>query len=506
MLAGWSSLHAADPPAIRLQGVVNAASQRPAAAGGVVATGSLISLHGVRFAEDPKDNVVRLKTPKGTLALPVLHASLQRLEAWIPQNVPGGPAEVTVRSNGQESSPESMNLVRAGLGLFSANEQGWGQARLKNALDRSVPPGGTVTVLATGLRAGDTPELRIAGRLSKVLSIGFQRPDHMVEITLQVPPETPEGCFVPLYGRVPASPLSNIVTLAVKHDGGPCGRSQDDLFSGWSGGATAIFVLSRTVHRDLGASKDRVEDRLSAGFYDIDIASPIASPFLMAPPRGACTSYATVFDAATPHTASLSTLLLGSLGGEALDEGSSIAINNGRVQVRVPAVIGAPGLYQHILKDSLARSSAPTQLSLDSGTFYVTGSGGKAGRFSVAMAAPTAFTWTNRDRVTALDRPKEVTVQWTGAAPREGTPQSTMAIIASSADTERNVAGLTYCVAGYTAGQFTIPAGLLSQLPVGRGGLLLAFWPTPSRNAAPSGVARPILVSAFVQSAEVEIR
>lgn len=511
LLAGRPLLFGADPPVIRRQGVVNAASQRPPAAGGAIATGSLISIHGVRFASDPKANIVQLKTPKGALDLPVLHASPQRLDAWIPPTASPGVAGLSVRAYGQESSPESVNLLRAAFGLFSANEKGWGLARAENVsaagvrsvndLDRPASPGGRVTVFATGLRAGEVPEMRVAGLRTKVLSVASHRPDRIVEIALQLPPETPEGCFVPVYGRVPDSASSNTVTIAVKRLGGPCSRSRDDLFAGWSGGKTAIFILSRTVRKDLDAAHDRIEDQLSAGFFDVQVANVQASPFLMPPPEGSCSAYAAVFDSATPNTDSLSGLLLGSLGGDALDAGATIAIHTGRVQVSVPAVIGAPGLYRHILKYSRPRPSAPSLLSLDSGTFHVTGSGGaKVGPFAVQMAAPAPFTWANRDRLTALDRSKEVSVQWTGEA-----RQGTVAIVATSADTESNVAGLTYCTASYASGQFTIPAGLLAPLPAGAGSLLLAFWPAQSPSAALPGIGRPVLLSIFVQSAEVRI-
>ncbi len=413
LAAGVSSLFGADAPAIRRQGVVNAASQRPAAAGGAIATGSLISIHGVGFAPDPKANVVRLKTPKGTLVLPVLHANPQRLEAWIPPSASPGPAELSVRSSGQDSAPEPVNLLHSGLGLFSANDKGWGVARTDST---SVPPGGTLTAFATGLQKATFLEMRIAGRLSKVLSVNAQRPDHIVEINIQVPSEAPEGCFVPLYGRVAGSPVSNSVTIAVKRDGGPCFRPEDDLFTGWSGGKTAIFVLSRTVSKDSNAAGDRMEDQLAAGFYDIQTANVLASPFLMQPPQGSCSAYATVLDSATPNGTSVSGLLLGSLGGDGLNA-------------------------------------------------------------------------------------TEVAVHWTGEV-----MTGTMAIIATSTDTESNTAGLTYCPASYASGQFTIPSGLLSQLPAGRGQLLLAFWPAQAPSVTVPGVDRLVLVSVFVQSAEVGIQ
>jgi hypothetical protein len=82
----------------------------------------------------------------------------------------------------------------------------------------------------------------------------------------------------------------------------------------------------------------------------------------------------------------------------------------------------------------------------------------------------------------------------------------TMAIIATSTDVESNTAGLTYCAASYASGQFSIPSGLLSELPAGRGQLLLAFWPAQSPSPAPPGIDRLVLVSVFVQSTEVGIQ
>ncbi len=342
----------AEPPAIRRDGVVNAASQRPGAAGGAIAPASRISIHGVRFAPEVRANRVLLRGAGRALTLPVLSATTTRLEAWIPPGAPLGTAALSVQSNGLESQPVMLRIDRSAPGFFSVNEEGWGLARADNLSagvrapnsgSRAVAPGGTVALAVTGLSSADHPQVFIGFETARVLSFRPPAaPDYYAEISIQVPPGAPEGCHVPVYARIADGRASNTVGISIHRGRGACVDGPDDPLSGWDGGKTAILILSRTVRRALDMPKDLTEDEFRAGFFDVQPGRRRDSLFLQEPPTGACTTYAAVPDAETPAPDSIPALLLGSIfrAGEGLDAGAYLIARSGLLQLRAAPVLG----------------------------------------------------------------------------------------------------------------------------------------------------------------------
>ncbi len=485
---------------MRREGVVNAASQRPAAVGGAIARGSLISIYGVRFAAGIPANRVTLTSSGRPRSLALLHADPHHLEAWIPPDVPVGPARLTVAANGLESTPQAVTILKSAPGLFSANGQGWGPARSTNGPANSLSPGGRLTLFATGLAPADRPEIRIGNTLASVVSKHLaSAPAYTSEITIQTPLQTPEGCYVPVYARVPGAPPSNTVTISVHRGGGACVDPPDDLAAGWNGGRTAILFLSRTLRRTLDARQDRVEDELNAGFFDVPPGSARANPLLLLPPPGSCTTWAGAVKANTQLGGSMWDLLFSGMPGAGLDAGTAIAIRTRTVQLTVPFVSGAVGLYRRMFSGGAGRLS-PRRISLDSGRLGIAGWGGaQVGPFAVALPAPVPFTALNPPAEPIL-RAQSLSVEWQ-AADSDGA----MAIVLYSADANLNVAALTYCDAPAREGKFTIPAALMSQLPAGRGDLVMASWWGQTISPAPNGIGRMMALSAFARSSEVRI-
>ena len=492
---------AAEPPAIRRQGVVNAASQRPAAVGGAIARGSLITIHGVRFAAGVEGNRVVLESGGKVRALTVVKAAPERLDAWIPADVALGPARLTVTSNGIAGAPETVAILKSAPGLFAANGEGWGPARSANTPANSIAPGGRLTLEATGLAPGETLQLRVGGEAARLLSLRAARaPKYTAEIAIEVPADAPEGCYVPVFARLPGAPPSNTVTISIHRGGGPCVSAADDPAAGWNGGKTAILLLSRTVRRAADAPQDRAEDEMAAGFFDVPADKARASPLLVPPPPGVCTTWAGSLDAGKPVGNSMWSLLFGGITGEGLDAGSSIAMHNQTVQLRIPGVRGAPGLYRRTLSGGPPHVGSRNRLSLDAGRLGISGSGGpQAGPFAVALPAPLPFTLASRPP-DSIARSQSVTVEWTAA-----NPQGVMAIVAIGSDPNLNVAGMTYCLAPQSAGRIAIPADLLAQLPAGRGVLMMASWSGQTYTPPPAGIARMTGLSVFARSFEVRI-
>jgi hypothetical protein len=110
----------------------------------------------------------------------------------------------------------------------------------------------------------------------------------------------------------------------------------------------------------------------------------------------------------------------------------------------------------------------PPPLYLDPGTYTVDNGGGGADvpAFSESITLPETFVWTNADANLSVDRSAPVDVTWTG-----GDPDSKVliggAVIVTNPTTFQIDSGVSFaCTEVDSAGHFTIPAEVLSLLPV----------------------------------------
>jgi hypothetical protein len=92
------------------------------------------------------------------------------------------------------------------------------------------------------------------------------------------------------------------------------------------------------------------------------------------------------------------------------------------------------------------------------GRYTFTGQGGRdVGSFSGTLDVPD-FAWTNQEEAQVVTREDGVTVRWTG-----GDSTQLVGISGHSSDTNFT------CYANNSAGQFTVPADILSQIPPTQG-------------------------------------
>ncbi len=117
-------------------------------------------------------------------------------------------------------------------------------------------------------------------------------------------------------------------------------------------------------------------------------------------------------------------------------------------------------------------------------TYTIEGDGGAdVGSFSIAATTPPPFTWTNKDGFTSIQISQPLTFTWTG-----GDPQGYVNIEALSYVNQTLGVNLR-CVVPTTAGQFTIPARVLSTLPVSAAGsaniIGLTSYSAPATYMAP---------------------
>jgi hypothetical protein len=84
----------------------------------------------------------------------------------------------------------------------------------------------------------------------------------------------------------------------------------------------------------------------------------------------------------------------------------------------------------------------------------------------VTVSDSSPLVWTNQAAITAVDRSKPVTVNWTGGIP--GTY-----VQVGGGSTTISASASFLCIAPVEAGQFTIPSYILGSMPVGNGGINL---------------------------------
>ncbi len=200
-------------PHINPGGVVNAASYTAA-----ISPGSLVAVFGINLAGPDTELLVNGQP------VPLLHASAEQLTAYLPPDLPRGPACFQVRQGGRRSPPVSCPLFLTGPGLFSRDGTGQGIA----ALEGEPRPGQTVSLLATGLGpvAPDGQTLRrcqvwVAGRRVWPQYCGLwrgpagsdQAPPGLYQVELRVPAGLPGDVAVQV---VVGGRASNILCLRLR--------------------------------------------------------------------------------------------------------------------------------------------------------------------------------------------------------------------------------------------------------------------------------------------------
>lgn len=250
-----------------LGALVGAASFRP----GVfpessLTAGSIITGFGENIGPDQLINASQIPLPEvlagfslsiksgsTTYAGYPVYASKFQFSAVIPGNVPPGPAWVTVTYQGKQSNPLGVFIDPSRPSFFTLNQSGQGSAVITDTnftaitFQNSARPGQTVIPWFTG--GGMTPfgadrggeyDFRASGKTFDIyLGVDPLPADHVSYFgssgyaglgqgAIVIPQNSPLGCAVPLFAvaHVPGDPvsrLSNVVSIPITQNGGPCG-------------------------------------------------------------------------------------------------------------------------------------------------------------------------------------------------------------------------------------------------------------------------------------------
>ncbi|MGH9559261.1 MAG: hypothetical protein ACRD30_08465, partial [Bryobacteraceae bacterium] len=460
-------LHA-QPPAIRQNGVINAASRIPSAlTGASIARRSRFAIEGVRLGSAPAGIRILLQHRERTIVLLPLSVRPMRIEAWMPFLTPLGQASLSIETSQGTSKTFSIEVVRAQPGLFSVNGKGWGPGAIENIRGdgRSAPnrvnaparPGEMVEMSGTGFGSARNIEIAIGNRIAAVAGSHPGGKGRADSIRFRVPRDSPQGCYVPIYVRVAGGLPSNVVTISI---GGANSRCEMPANWPWPIGRgikLGIAGISRSTMLPGSSQPVVTTDEAFAAFSERGDSTD-ANRLLLLPPAGTCTVYATELYSAGFDDLRSVPAALASLGeARALDAGPQFTISGsgGMRTARRARVYWA----QLGSENPATRRTLPLFLNDSQYRLSVPG-GPDIPAFSARLPGIPAFEWANRDALAIVDRSRGATFEW------RGVPKDAMVLIlAASFDPVSTAGGIVYCAARADPRHFSIPAEILALLP-----------------------------------------
>jgi uncharacterized protein (TIGR03437 family) len=455
------------PPAIRQNGIVNAASRIPSTLpGGALAAGAKVEIFGVRFAP-PARLRVRIFTSDQSWYAPVIESRPEQLEVRLPEAVRPGDAKVMVIADGLPSAAFPIRIAISNPGLYSRNGLGWGQGviqnidpsgkRSENSRQNPAQPGWRVAAIATGFSSNRTASVLIGGHVTQghMKSAGGQE-----QVDFVIPAGIPEGCDVPLAVRAAPGRASNVVTLAIHSGPGPC---RSTILDGLEHGPVAIGALSR-VRTKIPLGDDSIADE--ANFVAANGDRADLPPLLRLPPAGTCAAYLTSLDSDTvvPNSipVALAMLLRGQdeSKGRGLDVGTQIELTRPGAERVVRSERNVSGYYHARLGMAGVGANRRLPLFLDPGNIVADSPGGKdVGAAHVPLRIPAPLEWIEGDAFDPIDRSRPLTLRWRNA------PDSLIVAVVTNTDAMTTASGTCLCVADGGKGALTVPAEFLSHLP-----------------------------------------
>ena len=466
-------------------GVVNGASFRPSSApGSAVAQGSIISIFGSDLGSATGASV-SLPLPTvilGTRVIiggqpaPLFFVSAGQINAQVPWGAPTGTVQLTVQTPGGTSAPVNVSVVETAPGLFSQAANGRGPGAVlnfvsqgntpTNTADFTIVPNAIVLIFGTGLgpvtgppadgAAGarqpttTTPMVTIGGRQAVVefsgLAPGFVG---LYQINARVPPDTPEGCYLPLQVAF-ENGSSNTVTIGVTNTGGDCNQASSGSPGLFLNGSFGVASVNRfTTRLPTGLVLPR-PDTFSASFRRFEAVIPTTDAGFP-PVGGGCNVAVYRFDANDPP--SVSNFINFINKDQPLDAGTMTLSGP---FAGSPQVIGPsePGEYEMDLGVG----------ALVPGTWTLAGSGGAdVGAFNtmVEVVGPLFSVTDFGVQGTSFSRAQPLTISW--SCPD---PNGTVGVFMASANSGDSLFGVVMCSASCSDGQVTIGSNLLGQLPL----------------------------------------
>jgi uncharacterized protein (TIGR03437 family) len=472
---------------------------------------------------------MEIRVGSTTTFAPMYYALPTQLAGILPSNTPLGSGTLIVRNNGKSSAPAAISVVRSAFGMLTVSGAGTGAARLQDAsqgyqelsASRATNPGnflvfygsgvgataGNETVAQTGANAsGDLTSIpitvTIGGKNAPVFYRGRTAFPGLDQINVQVPALDTYGCEIPIV-IVTNNVQANITTIPVAASGTTCPPPTGGGGGGGGGSTNPTQSeidswVSRGRYTSGGIGLNRSTSYSAAGITKTDSISAqfttTAGPDLgkmfrgevppgypnLTPGPGGCVVYSTTSLLTNPYP---------NLTHTNLDAGAQLTSSgpNGTQFV--------PRLSNQVAGPTYSTANLPNTY-LNAGRYALSGPGGtQVGSFSGNLDVVADLIITNTtDLTTAINRSTPLTVRWTGGA--AGTYLTIIGTSISSVGETGFTGSAFVCIENTSAGQFTVPVSILSQLPASGsiagfslGGIFSVTAPGAGvRLNAPSGV------------------
>ncbi len=464
---------------------------------------------------------IRLTAVSGgaTVDAYMINTTQNQLAGLLPSTADVGDYNLTVTYNGATSNSARVTVVESTFGIVSADSSGTGQAqaqeyRSATAIDLNRPasgtlgssalaparPGQVMVLWGTGLgpdaqsdSAGGTSGDKTASANVRVIvgsqelvpayagrSSGLPGTD---QVNFMLPANVDLGCFVPVAVRV-GTIVSNVLSLAIANSGANActhpALTETQLVKVSQGGTLTLGSLGLSKQTititgvPLLGTIDTTSENAVGSFaqYGLGNVGGFGSS-QGASAIGGCT--------VIRRLATQDQLVAGTFLPNLLEVGAQLTLNGPNANnTAIPRgtdnsyskALASPGLPGGI-PGLPGVSPGPTSV-IAAGTYTLAGTGGKdVGAFSATLNMPAPLVWSNKDSITGIARSGSVTPTWTGAA------NTTVAITGISgikaggtASTPVFDTGIFICLANGSAGSFTVPSSVLTQLPASVGTIL----------------------------------
>lgn len=505
MLMFTASLAAQNTPLIYNRSITNAGSYMPAGLpNGAIAQGSIFTVFGNRLG--PSTGVSASSFPLGSTlggtsinvvqgsttvaAIPVYVANGQ-INAIMPSNAPLGNASLQVVTASGKGNLSPVRIVSSAFGIFSALGSGQGPGILQNFIAQTnqpinsptivAQPGQTIILWGTGLgpvsypdnqapQAGNLPvktEVFVGG-VSASIAYSGRTPccSGTDQIVFTVPPNAPQGCWVPVYVRTGGTTISNFVTMAIGPNANSCSTDVLPQFtSGYINGKRIgkAMAVRTTTRQDVGMNAPidvSSEYHVSFAFEPNPGPFPF-NPAISFPPQGTCTAYTLNGDLLDQTGSSLLPELAPAT--IPLDWGAPLQLTgpSGSKTLSITYSLARVGFLDGMISNGILSGT----LFLNPGSYNIQGFGGMdIGPFTTTFNIPPPVVWTQQDTTNTVTRGQPLTLSWTG-----GDSGQVIAAVFFAVDLPTNSSEVSVCLAPAGASSMTIPADLLSNMPATRG-------------------------------------
>jgi uncharacterized protein (TIGR03437 family) len=465
-------------PVINPNGIVNSASYlAPGLPGSGIAQGSIFTISGTGLGPATgtaapgvfplpttlAGTVVTITAGGAQSKAVILYTSALQVSAILPSTVPVGSAKVTVTFDDATSSPAAIQVVTSSFGIFTFNQSGFGQAVVSdtayraNTIVHTFHPGDLAVLWGTGMGpiassdSGAPPTGNLATAQVNVGNTTATVQYHgrsgccagVDQIVFEVPAGV-EGCYVPV-GVQAGDAMSNIATIAVSSSGETCSDSilGADLIAKLAAGQTVNFGylrLEEGLAGDIGVGTFSQYTPQTAGLAQYGVSSG----YCMSCQGGALSCEFGLSDFSPGQ----------------IDAGPTLTVQGFGRTVTVPKY--GPGYYAGVLN-----ASDGSRYLWGGLNYSVTGAGGSiVGSFSAAETLnSTAALIASPGEGQSVSLKNDLTVQWSGGDPNQQNGYFTIGG-ASFADAAETHYVEFQCTAPLSASQFTVPAWVLSTLPV----------------------------------------